>query len=164
MTYLLDANVLIIANRQYYAIDRVPDFWDWLIEKGQSGDIKIAEEVFDEFAGGSDALADWASDDEVRSSLVLPDAVNINHVRRVISEGYASDLTDDEIEQVGRDPFLIAHALANPSNRTVVTLETSKPNRVRANRHVPDVCRSLNVGCVDTFGMLFALDFRIGSR
>ena len=31
--YLLDANVLIDANRDYYPIHRVPEFWDWLHAK-----------------------------------------------------------------------------------------------------------------------------------
>ncbi len=32
MLYLLDANVLIDADRDYYPIDRVPEFWDWILE------------------------------------------------------------------------------------------------------------------------------------
>ncbi len=164
MVFLLDANVLIVANRQYYAIDRVPDFWDWLVVQGHAGNIKIVEDVLDEFAGGDDQLASWVTEEEVRSALLLPEQADLALVRRVISDGYASDLTDDEIEQLGRDPFLIAHALSAPTQRTVVTLEASKPRCIRANRRVPDVCRHLGVNCVDTFQMLFTLDFRIGSR
>jgi len=33
----------------------------------------------------------------------------------VIDRGYAPDLTADELEVPGNDPFLIAHALANPA-------------------------------------------------
>ncbi|MCY4508918.1 MAG: DUF4411 family protein [Acidobacteria bacterium] len=32
MLYLLDANVLIDAHRDYYPLGRVPEFWDWLID------------------------------------------------------------------------------------------------------------------------------------
>ncbi|MDE0019943.1 MAG: DUF4411 family protein [Candidatus Poribacteria bacterium] len=32
MQYLLDANVLIDAKRDYYPMTRVPDFWEWLLE------------------------------------------------------------------------------------------------------------------------------------
>ena len=35
--YLLDANVLIDANRDYYPIERVPEFWEWLAEMGRLG-------------------------------------------------------------------------------------------------------------------------------
>lgn len=161
MVYLLDANVLIIANRQYYPIDRVPAFWDWLLRQGTAGNVKIVEEVLDEFVGGNDALAEWAKQQTVEDALLFTESVDISLLRRVMSDGYAPDLTDDEIEQLGRDPFLIAHALKRPRDRIVVTLEVSKPSRQRANRHVPDVCRAVGVQCVDTFEMISALDFRI---
>lgn len=93
MLYLLDANVLIAANRDYYSLGR-----------------------------------------------------------------------DEEVERVGRDPFLIAHALRVPAQRTVVTTEVSKPTKQRANRHVPDVCRDLDVRCCNTFEFIKALDFTTGWR
>lgn len=37
MLYLLDANTLIDANRDYYGLDSVPQFWEWLIHMGQQG-------------------------------------------------------------------------------------------------------------------------------
>ena len=61
-------------------------------------------------------------------------------VRRVITDGYADDLDDEEIEKTGSDPFLIAYALVNIDNRCIVTTEASKPKRIRANRHIPDIC------------------------
>lgn len=161
MVYLLDANVLIVANRQYYPIDRVPAFWDWLLRQGAAGNVKIVEEVFDEFTGGNDALTEWAKQQAVEDALLFPESVDVSLLRWVISDGYAPDLTDDEVEQLGRDPFLVAYALRNPRERVVVTLEVSKPSRQRANRHVPDVCRAIGVQCIDTFEMISALDFRI---
>lgn len=46
MLYLLDANVLIDANRDYYQMSRVPEFWDWLVEMGTHGLVKIPLEVY----------------------------------------------------------------------------------------------------------------------
>ncbi len=43
--------------------------------------------------------------------LVLQENVNAVLVQRVVTGGYAPDLTDDEVEKIGRDPFLIAYAL-----------------------------------------------------
>ena len=159
MLYLLDANVLITASRQYYAIDRVPEFWDWLIHMGRVGNIKIVQEVYEEFSGGNDGLAKWAMQEEVGESLLLDEAVNLDHVRRVTS-GYATDLKDDEVETLGRDPFLIAYALVHLGKRTIVTTEVSKRKRIRANRHIPDVCADLGVPCIDTFQLTNSLDFR----
>jgi hypothetical protein len=140
--YLLDANVLITAHNSYYPIDRVP------------------EEITD----GNDALADWARDDDNRSALLLEEAVDGELVSRVVEHGYAPDLTDDELEKIGRDPFLIAYALVAVGQRCVVTTEVSRPRRIRANRHIPDVCATVGVQCIDSFQLLRALDFRTSWR
>ena len=60
MIYLLDANVLIDANRDYYPIERIPEFWEWLVYKGEAGEIKIPIEVYEELKNGKDKLAGWA--------------------------------------------------------------------------------------------------------
>lgn len=65
MIYLLDASVLITANRQYYAIDRVPEFWGWLVYMGEMGNVKIPKEIYEEFKDGKDALSIWAREDEL---------------------------------------------------------------------------------------------------
>jgi hypothetical protein len=76
-----------------------------------------------------------------------------------VNDGYADDLTDVEVEQIGRDPFLIAHAM-NGNGRCVVTTEASKPSKKRQNRHIPEVCNPMNIPCCDTFKLNKALDFR----
>lgn len=47
--YLLDTNVFIQASNREYGFDVCPGFWDWLIEKNQSGLVasirKVAEEI-----------------------------------------------------------------------------------------------------------------------
>jgi len=162
LLYLLDANVLITASRTYYGIERVPEFWDWLAHMGKTNNIKIPQEVYEEFKDGNDALAAWAKQDDIESVLLLNEPVNIELVRHVTKNGYASDLTDDELEKLGRDPFLIAYGLKDAGNRTVVTTEVSKPKRIRANRHMPDVCVGLKIPCCNTFDLTTALNFRTG--
>jgi hypothetical protein len=81
-------------------------------------------------------------------------------VQKAVMVGYAPDLTDDEVGQLGRDPFLVAYAMTNPADRCVVTVEASKPARKRQNRHLPDVCKSLGVNCCDPFAMNRVLEFR----
>ena len=48
MLYLLDANVLIDANRDYYPLGRVPEFWDWLIDRATKHQTKIPVEMYEE--------------------------------------------------------------------------------------------------------------------
>jgi hypothetical protein len=105
-----------------------------------------------------DLLLDWIKDASVRKDLGLDEGVDVLLVQRVVYEGYAADLTDTEIEELGRDPFLIAYALAGPE-RCVVTSEVSKPSTKRQNRRIPDVCASLSVPCYGPFQLNRALGF-----
>lgn len=162
MLYLLDANVLIAANRDYYPLGRVPEFWGWLVDCGGRRRTKIPVEMYEEVIAGKDDLTRWLTGH--RDALLLDENVDEALVARVTESGYAPDLSDEEVERVGRDPFLIAHALRVPAQRTVVTTEVSKPTKRRANRHVPDVCRDLDVRCCNTFEFIKALDFTTGWR
>lgn len=162
MMYLLDANVLIDAHRDYYPLARVPEFWRWLTHHGTSGSVKIALEIYEEVKRGDDELAHWLREPATQASLLLAHEPDPVLVRRVIEDGYAADLTDDELERLGRDPFLIAYALASPAASCVVTTERSRPSRVRGNRHIPDVCSGLGVRACHTFDLLRELDFRTG--
>lgn len=158
MIYLLDANVLIDANRDYYPIERIPEFWDWLVFNGELGNIKIPIEVYEEIKNGKDELAHWAKIAETKTALLLDEEADIHLVRRVLRQGYADDLTDEEAQRLGRDPFLIAYALSD-NNRCIVTTENSKPRKQRANKHVPNVCENMGISWCHTFEFIRALEF-----
>lgn len=157
--YLLDANVLIDANRDYYPLSRVPEFWAWLIHQGAERRVAVPIEIYEEIKDGDDDLAKWIKKPSVRTPLVMRAAIDPAIVADVTERGYAPDLTDVEVVKVGRDPFLIARALED-EGRCVVTTEVSKPSKERANRHIPDVCLDLGVKCCDSFTFLRDLDFR----
>lgn len=163
--YLLDANVLITANRDYYPIERIPEFWEWLVYMGRSNKVKIPIEIIEEVQGGTkqDSLYDWIRNADNLEALILEEEVDVNQVQEVIKKGYAPDLTDDEIELIGRDPFLVAYAIVGP-DRCIVTTEVSKPSRKRQNRHLPDVCDSLSVRWCNTFELIRNLSFRTSWR
>jgi hypothetical protein len=166
MLDLLDANVLITASRLYYPIDQVPEFCSWLQHQATSGFVKMPLEVIEEVRAGrrdNDLLMDWISQDENADALLLEESVDAVLVQRVVSTGYADDLTDDELEKIGRDPFLIAYALPNPADRCVVTTEVSRPSAQRQNRKIPDVCnRVVGVQCCGPFILNRDLGFRTG--
>lgn len=169
MLYLLDANVLITAHNFYYPIDSVPEFWEWLAFQGEEGVIKMPIETFEEVKDGGndeerDLLFGWINDDAIKAALLFDEEVDAERVMHVVEQGYAGDLSDQEVEQIGRDPFLVAYALADPGNRCVVTTEVSSPRKQRQNRKVPDVCATMGVSCSDTFSMLRALRFTTSWR
>lgn len=163
MLYLLDANVLITAHHLYYPVDAVEEFWGWLAHNGVNGALKMPLETYEEVRDGGndeerDLLFGWVRGADNRAAMLFDEEVDPDLVQRVL-DAYAPDLTDDEIETIGRDPFLIAYALADPANRCVVTTEVSARRKTRQNRRVPDVCADLGVTCCDTFAMLRALRF-----
>jgi hypothetical protein len=163
--YLLDANVLIDAHNKYYGADMVPEFWDWVLHCAANGTIAMPLETFEEVRGGADAkrdlLNEWVCRDDVEETLVLKEEVDPNAVAAV-TNAYAPDLNDNEIDQLGRDPFLIAYGLVDCTGRCIVSNEVSKPSKKRANQKVPDVCQKVGVPCCDTFAMLRRLGFRTG--
>ena len=104
MIYLLD------ANRNFYNLERVKEFWEWLVFNGSEGRVKIPIEQYDEITDGTDELAIWAKDNSIKDELLLKDDVDEILVRRVTDQGYAPDLCDVAIEKLGREPCLIADA------------------------------------------------------
>lgn len=160
MLFLLDANVLIDAARDYYPLEMVPEFWEWLEHHGSIGNLKIPLEIYEEVCDGNDSLAAWLKDLSVKPAILLAEEVRLDAVEHTVSNGYGPNLTDAEIITMGRDPFLVAYALADPIGRCVVTTEASRPSRQRANRHVPDVCNGFGLSCCNTFEMTRRLGFR----
>ena len=160
MLYLLDANVLIRAHEDYYPIDRVPPFWDWLAAQAVAGKAKMPFEIYDEIANSTGLLNEWITDANVKDALLLEEEVDIIIFNHVLDTAYASDLSDDEMEEAGRDPFLIAYALMG-GDRAVVTKETSKPSKLRGRRKIPDACDIVGVAWITDFRFYKELDFRI---
>jgi hypothetical protein len=162
---LLDASTLITANRDYYPIDQVPEFWSWLQHHGEAGRVKMPQEIMDEVKAGrkeNDLLIDWITQPEVEAALLLQETVDIDLMQHVVSNGYAPDLNDVEVEAIGRDAFLIAYALAKPDERCVVTVEISKSSLKRQNRRIPDVCKDLGVQWCGPFALNKRLGFKTG--
>ena len=143
MLYLLDANVLIDANRDYYTPSAAfqnsgTGSWTVLPSSRPKYRWRYTRRSLRE---AEDHLTRWVKDN--RGTLLLKENVDVGLVARVTASGYAPDLDDEEIQRLGRDPFLIAYALCDSVQRIVVTTEVSKPSKERANRRIPDVCRIL---------------------
>jgi hypothetical protein len=164
LLYLFDANVLITASNTYYPIDQVPEFWEWLQFQGCAGNIKLPLEIMEEILAGKndDPLLVWIKDSENKQALLLNESIEADLVKMVFETGYSgADLTDDQIEEVGRDPFLIAYGLSG-DHRCVVTAEVSAPSKKRQNRRIPDVCADFGVECCTPFKVNRDLGFKTG--
>lgn len=158
--FLIDANVLIRAHEDFYPVDRIPQFWEWLFDMAEQGSIKMPRQIYNEVAPFKGLLSDWLRQAEIRDALVLDEPTNPALVQQVLTEGYAPDLTDVELEKIGQDPFLIAAAMNGPA-RTIVTKEGSKPSTQRAKRRIPDICGDFGVPVITDFHLYRTLNFSI---
>lgn len=161
MIYLVDASTLITAHNTYYALHRVPEFWEWLRHHGALGTIKIPAAIYAEVEDGNDALADWMSDAASKDALLFGEAP-VPALVQAVSALYGDDPSEEDVETIGKDPFLIAAALVDPNDRLVVTAEVSKPGRQGANRHIPNICADIGVQWHSPVEFLNALNFSTG--
>ena len=161
MLYLLDSNVLIRAHEDYYPLDRIPQFWFWLAAEAAKGRVKMPFEIFHEIANGRGPLKDWITELGVRTAMVSDEEVDqaivptvcwTLHMRRTSPE--------EELEEVGRDPFLVAYGVMGGA-RTVVTKEVSRPSKQRGRRKVPDACNIMGVRWITDFEFYRERNFRI---
>jgi len=88
MMYLLDANVLIRADADFYPLDRIPQFWEWLIKRGDSGEMKIPLEIHAEIAVGAGHLSRWVRENDVKTALLLNEKPDSTLVRHVLNAGF----------------------------------------------------------------------------
>ncbi len=165
--YLLDANVLIEANADYYPHNRIPQFWLWLASLAQQDIVKMPGEILDEIrpSESDEPFAGWFR--QHRDALLLDESPAAEDLARVFSGGYGFGRFPglQQLEGIQNGAQLVASALMNDSARRVVTrgrrqsAEGTLP-RPR-NRKIPLVCRQLDIPCIDTFELIRELDFRI---
>jgi hypothetical protein len=100
--YLLDANVIIRAHEDYYPVDRIPKFWSWLLDIATANVVKMPRLIFDEVSPSMGPLAEWIKQAHVRGVMVLDETVDAGRVNHVLERGYAPDLNDVEILEIGK--------------------------------------------------------------
>lgn len=160
--YLVDSNVLIEAKNRYYAFDIAPGFWDWLNQGHDQGRVFSIDKVYDELCRGEDELSDWAKNhrgffhslDQRTTSFFTPLsqwAQSENFNPAALNAFTANNV----------DYLLVAFAAAHSC--TVVTHETAGSGS-RKRVKIPDACKALGVGWVNTFEMLRATGVSFGLR
>jgi hypothetical protein len=151
VSYLLDANVFMSAKNLHYGLDFCPAFWDWLVHKGNTGDVFSIDKVADEIEAGQDELTDWANTQGKALFRPTPRALVQQFVQVstwATGQQYAPAAINTFLQAA--DFFLIAHALAG--NHVLVTHETpsGSPNRIK----IPDACLGVGVRFMTPFQML----------
>lgn len=152
MSYLLDTNVFIEANKRYYGLDFCPAFWEWLKKHEGQGNLYSIRPVYDELKDYDDILSQWVREHNYYFQPVVDEQCQKNFI--TIANLCASDydLTHKKNERFldSADPWLIAKAMVDGS--TIVTEEkfAKQPKKII----IPNLCRELGVEYVDTFELL----------
>ena len=153
--YLLDANVFIEANKDYYRLSFFDAFWEWLIKGNEQGKAFSVNAVYDEIKERQDMVSTWAENN--KSIFIKQNNESIKQFTTVTN--YINGLDKDQSQKDAflkstADIELIAHALAD-NQYTIVTHEKYIENE---NKHskikIPNVCKSFNLNYFNTFDML----------
>lgn len=161
-SYVLDADVFMQAARHHYAFDIVPSFWDSLVQQAETGVLLSIDRVKAEIDRGKDQLADWANNDFKKWFVSTNNGDVIDSYGRVMTwalghgqftESAKADFADAD----NADAWLIAFALS--TSDVVVTHEQFRPD-IKARIPIPNVCKELDLQCMDTFEMLRLLGVR----
>ena len=158
MVFLLDANVLIFAEKQCCSIDKVERYRQWIVCNADQRRIFLPLQIILEISKGSDDLKRWINQRHIRNRLEFRKEVSQDCVGKVLLEGYGENLSEREINRIGADAHLITYAIEE-DEAVIVTRETSKPARQRANRKILDVCAEFGVSCIDDSELYRRLDF-----
>jgi hypothetical protein len=156
MSYLLDTNVFLEANKRYYGLDFCPVFWDWLRKHENEGNLYSIRPVYDELKDYGDNLAEWVKGYDSFFQPIF-DAECQKNFRTIVNLcGSTYDLSHRKNEHFldSADPWLIAKAMVDGS--TVVTEEKFAKEAKKI--IIPNLCRELGVEYIDTFELLREFD------
>jgi len=159
MRYLLDADTLISAHRQYYPFDFCPGFWTWLEQKHSQERVFSVDAVYAELQRGDDELSRWAKTMKRRGFFLDADKVNIAPAFAELTRWVnASDFTPEAFDKfyqtdgrLSADPVLIAYA--KTCDMVVVTNEKSEPEAKKTVK-IPDACKATQLQYIDLFALL----------
>jgi len=154
--YSMDAGALITAHERY-PVDVFPAFWDKAAQLIRCEKVFLCDLTFAEIVkheGEGDALYQWAQKiRDAHSTFVKVTSDEEMKAAAEISRRFPKLKTKSKgkrKESSPADSFIIAHAQI--TNTTVVTEE--KPSGGEAAQKIPDVCKVLNVECIDLLKMM----------
>ena len=157
--YLIDANIFIQAQNGYYGIDICPGFWEWMTNQGAAGSLGSIAEVYKQFTPDNSECQEWKRRN-VQWFKVKHQEADLAAAYQTINKWVESR----SYRQAAKDIFyadpdyeLIARAKAGA--HTVVASEVPAPDAIKKVK-IPDVCKGINVTCVDLFKVLRATGAR----
>ena len=156
--YVVDSNFFIQAHRLHYPLDVAFSFWNKVKQLANDGKIISIDKVKDEIYLYEGALKHWCqanlpADFFKDTNQVLNAYYQVAGWAASKSGFYLPNAINEFLDADEADAWLVAYALTNPTDRILVTYETSEPNR-KSKIKIPDVCIAQNVQYTNTINML----------
>lgn len=155
--YVVDSNFFIEAHRTTYPLDIATGFWNKVKELAHSGKVVSIDKVKKELYDKNDALEAWCRANLPQNFFkstaeVMPQYAQVVNWGPTRRPEYLPQALNEFLDADEADAFLVAYALADVSDRILVTQEIGssvKINKVK----IPDACDALNVRYMKTLEM-----------
>jgi hypothetical protein len=156
--YVVDSNFFIQAHRDIYPLDVAFSFWNKVKQLADQGKIISIDKVKKEIYKNNDVLKQWCDQNLAESFFKDTSHVHTNygHIASwALSKAnhYLPNALSEFLDADEADAWLIAFAHADIAATTIVTYETSNPNRKNKIK-IPDVCNAHEIKYVNTIEML----------
>lgn len=157
MKYILDSNCFITPHRGYCPIDVAISLWNKIKDLATSNIIVSLDKVKNELFANNDELKRWFINNIPNSFFMEFGGEAINKLQEVIQKAanstfYTERAKEKYIKLDKADIYLTAFASTNPQEWTIVTLETSEPNRKNEIK-LPQACNAYNIHCISLTDM-----------
>ncbi len=161
--YVVDSNFFIQAHRDSYPIDVALTFWKKVKEIAHAGKIVSIDKVKDELyhhpsaPEKQDALEKWC-----RANLPVDffkdTSLHINSYQSVVNwavaknNHYKASALTEFLSAGEADAFIVAYALTDPNNTTIVTYEKSDLLNKRRIK-IPEPCNHFNIRFINSMSL-----------
>ncbi|HEK0449960.1 TPA: DUF4411 family protein [Proteus mirabilis] len=159
MSYLIDANIFIQAQNDYYCFDLCPGFWEFMGSKFIDGQLISIRNVFDELQKRDDEICSWSKNIRHCFQSIDDQETQVhfraiaNYVQKEYTPRHKNSLPHIQNFLSVADPWIIAKAKAKATNSIVVTHEIRDKNN-SCKPKIPDICDYFNVKTIRTNELL----------
>ncbi|RLD54329.1 MAG: DUF4411 domain-containing protein [Bacteroidetes bacterium] len=155
--YLADSNFFIQAHRAIYPLDVATGFWALVRRLADAETIISIDKVKDELYDKNDDLEAWCKANLPANffhdtSSVIAEYRTVSAWTASKSAQYLPNAISEFLSADEADAYLIAFALADHRNRTIVTQERSQPD-IKRKVKIPEPCDELGISYINTIEM-----------
>jgi hypothetical protein len=155
--YVVDSNFFIQAHRDTYPLDVAFSFWNKVSQLARESKIISIDKVKNEIYDKNDNLEAWCRENLPdgffkETSEIMAEYGQVSAWAVSKSTHYLPAALNEFLDADEADAFIIAYALADSSERTIVTQEVSRPemkNKIK----IPEPCNALNVRFIKVIEM-----------